>query len=138
VVTLCCCVSWLQGWLDTFDDQLPPLRNFILPSGGKAAAHLHMARSVSAMHQGLWIHRMRLSTLCWLCSVCKQLLLASTNGPGMLPVTFANSSITQQPQQLPHSSGPSPMNDPLQPFQPLFVATCCPFSICITAGVSPC
>jgi hypothetical protein len=39
-------VLLLQGWLDALDDQLPPLRNFILPSGGKAAAHLHMARSV--------------------------------------------------------------------------------------------
>lgn len=36
----------VEGWLDGLDDQLPPLRNFILPSGGKAASHLHMARSV--------------------------------------------------------------------------------------------
>jgi cob(I)alamin adenosyltransferase len=35
-----------QAWLDQLDDQLPPLKNFILPSGGRPAAHLHMARAV--------------------------------------------------------------------------------------------
>ncbi|KAI8345707.1 Adenosylcobalamin biosynthesis, ATP:cob(I)alamin adenosyltransferase-like protein [Mortierella sp. GBAus27b] len=40
-------VQDLETWIDTMDQELPPLTSFILPSGGKAAAALHVARSVS-------------------------------------------------------------------------------------------
>jgi cob(I)alamin adenosyltransferase len=36
----------LEGWIDEMDADLPALRAFILPSGGLAAAQLHVARAV--------------------------------------------------------------------------------------------
>eukprot|EP00908_Phaeocystis_cordata_P001479 Transcript_1158.p2 GENE.Transcript_1158~~Transcript_1158.p2 ORF type:complete len:234 (+),score=76.77 Transcript_1158:55-756(+) len=39
-------VRALEQWMDELDEELPPLRNFILPSGGLAASSLHVARAV--------------------------------------------------------------------------------------------
>lgn len=35
----------LERWIDAMEEELPPLRNFILPSGGMAASHMHVARA---------------------------------------------------------------------------------------------
>ena len=39
-------ITELELWMDDFDAELEPLRFFILPSGGKAAATLHVCRTV--------------------------------------------------------------------------------------------
>ncbi len=39
-------VERLEGWIDRFDGEVPPLDHFILPGGHPAAAALHVARTV--------------------------------------------------------------------------------------------
>jgi cob(I)alamin adenosyltransferase len=40
-------VERLENTLDRFNDDLPPLKDFILPGGGPAAAACHLARTVT-------------------------------------------------------------------------------------------
>lgn len=48
-------VETLESWLDKHNGSLPPLREFILPGGGLAAAHCHLARAVCRrMERCLW------------------------------------------------------------------------------------
>jgi cob(I)alamin adenosyltransferase len=39
-------VTKLEEWIDKYETELTPLRRFILPSGTRAAAALHLARTV--------------------------------------------------------------------------------------------
>lgn len=39
-------ITALEGWIDRFNADLPPLREFILPGGGDAAARCHLARTI--------------------------------------------------------------------------------------------
>lgn len=39
-------IRWLETTLDEYNDELPPLKNFILPGGSPAAAQCHLARAV--------------------------------------------------------------------------------------------
>lgn len=48
-------VERLEGDIDTLNADLKPLRSFILPGGSVAAAHLHMARTVSRRAERLMV-----------------------------------------------------------------------------------
>jgi cob(I)alamin adenosyltransferase len=39
-------VTTLEQWLDGYNDTLPMLKEFILPAGGRATAHCHLARTI--------------------------------------------------------------------------------------------
>jgi cob(I)alamin adenosyltransferase len=39
-------IDWLEHTLDRYNAELPPLKDFILPGGGMAAATCHLARTV--------------------------------------------------------------------------------------------
>src|SRR5688572_18435437 len=39
-------IEWLEKSLDAFNETLPPLKDFILPGGGPAAAACHLARAI--------------------------------------------------------------------------------------------
>ncbi len=39
-------INWLEQTLDTYNEGLPPLKNFVLPGGSPAAAQCHLARAV--------------------------------------------------------------------------------------------
>ena len=39
-------IARLEGWIDTLDASLPPLRRFVLAGGAPAGAALHLARTV--------------------------------------------------------------------------------------------
>ncbi len=39
-------IELLENWIDTYDESLEKLKNFILPGGSNAAAFLHQARTV--------------------------------------------------------------------------------------------
>ena len=39
-------VARLEGWIDQLEEELPPLRRFILPGGSGPGATLHVARTV--------------------------------------------------------------------------------------------
>jgi cob(I)alamin adenosyltransferase len=39
-------VTWLEQQIDLLNDELKPLRSFVLPGGFPAAAHLHLARTI--------------------------------------------------------------------------------------------
>lgn len=48
-------VNQLEGWIDTWQDQLEPLKQFILPAGNQAGSAAHLARSICRRaERGAW------------------------------------------------------------------------------------
>jgi cob(I)alamin adenosyltransferase len=39
-------VGWLESEIDRLNEELSPLRSFVLPGGGASAAYLHLARTI--------------------------------------------------------------------------------------------
>ncbi|HEX7878387.1 MAG TPA: cob(I)yrinic acid a,c-diamide adenosyltransferase [Candidatus Eisenbacteria bacterium] len=52
-------VDELERWMDTMQEELTPLENFILPGGAVGAAHLHVARTVCRRAERLAVHLSR-------------------------------------------------------------------------------
>jgi cob(I)alamin adenosyltransferase len=48
-------VAWLEGEIDRLNDELAPLRSFVLPGGSAAAAYLHLARTVCRRAERLMV-----------------------------------------------------------------------------------
>jgi cob(I)alamin adenosyltransferase len=48
-------VQWLEQQIDSLNEDLPPLRSFVLPGGSPAAAYLHLARTMCRRAERLMV-----------------------------------------------------------------------------------
>jgi cob(I)alamin adenosyltransferase len=53
-------VAQLEGWIDALNEDLPPLKEFILPGGGPVGAFLHQARTTCRRAERVVIDLMEL------------------------------------------------------------------------------
>lgn len=52
-------VTRLEGWIDTLNEDVGPLKEFILPGGGPVGAFLHQARTVCRRAERELVHLLR-------------------------------------------------------------------------------
>ena len=48
-------VTWLEGEIDRLNEDLAPLRSFVLPGGSAVAAYLHLARTICRRAERLMV-----------------------------------------------------------------------------------
>lgn len=48
-------VDWLERWLDHWNSELPPLKEFVLPGGSPGASACHLARTVCRRTERLMV-----------------------------------------------------------------------------------
>jgi cob(I)alamin adenosyltransferase len=51
-------VAWLEGEIDRLNDDLQPLKSFILPGGSPASAYMHLARTVCRRAERIMVELM--------------------------------------------------------------------------------
>ena len=56
-------IDWLESTLDHFNEDLPALKDFILPGGSPAAAQCHLARTVCRRAERLVVSLQRVETV---------------------------------------------------------------------------
>ncbi len=56
-------IDWLERTLDHFNNDLPPLKDFILPGGSQAAASCHLARTVCRRAERLVVSLQRVESV---------------------------------------------------------------------------
>ncbi len=56
-------ITAIEEAIDRFEEELEPLRQFILPGGTPAAAHLHLSRTVCRRAERQVVHLSRISTV---------------------------------------------------------------------------
>lgn len=56
-------IDHLEGLIDRFNEELPPLRSFVLPGGNRANVELHMARTICRRAERICVRLTQVETI---------------------------------------------------------------------------